>query len=54
MTARGVLRCILHVQGDNMIGKIIFGMLWITMWIALFVSGLGIIAYLAGADYPLE
>ena len=37
-----------------MIGKIIFGTLWVLMWLALMLSGIGLIAYLAGADYSLE
>jgi hypothetical protein len=37
-----------------MIGRIVFGIIWIMVWIGLFVSGLGLIAYLASGDYPLE
>jgi|8_EtaG_2_1085327.scaffolds.fasta_scaffold82504_1 hypothetical protein len=37
-----------------MIGRIIFGTMWIMMWIFLFATGLGLITLLAEGDYPLE
>tara|TARA_R110002167_G_scaffold3302_4_gene15907 strand:- start:4 stop:117 length:114 start_codon:yes stop_codon:yes gene_type:complete len=37
-----------------MIGRIVFGTLWVLMWIALMLSGLGLIAFLAGENSPLE
>ena len=49
-----VLRHITHTQGDYMIGRIIFGTMWVMMWIVLLASGLGLIALLADGDYPLE
>ena len=48
------MRHITHTQGDNMIGRMIFGTMWVMMWIVLFASGLGLIALLADGDYPLE
>jgi len=37
-----------------MIGRIIFGTMWIMMWIALFCTGVGLIALIADGDYALE
>ena len=51
---KGAMRHITHTQGDNMIGRMIFGTMWVMMWIVLFASGLGLIALLADGDYPLE